>query len=135
MEHQHQTPGLAQISPRPLGLVQGPMGAGFKGLIGPLLNLLIKGPIQQRHQPVALPHLRQHWLAWIGPGGSRPQGVAQGLQVGPPPGKARPIGGQTQLGGQGRLQGKTLAWAWQLASKPARWAPPGRPQPARGESH
>jgi hypothetical protein len=82
-----------------LGLLQGPIGTGFKGLLGELINLLIKGPIQQRHQPVALPHLRQHGLAWIGPGGSRPQGVAQGLQVGPPPGKARPIGGQTQLGG------------------------------------
>jgi hypothetical protein len=47
MEHQHQALGLAQFSPRPLGLVQGPMGAGFKGLTGSLINLLIKGPIQE----------------------------------------------------------------------------------------
>jgi hypothetical protein len=47
MEHQHQALGLAQFSPRPLGLVQGPTGAGFKGLVGSLINLLIKGPIQE----------------------------------------------------------------------------------------
>ena len=123
VEHEHQAPGLAQIAPRREGMGQG------------LIDWPIKGPIKERQQPLPWPQIRQDGLALIGPKGRHPQRVPQGLEVGAPPGPAWPKRGQTQLGGQGRLQGKTLAWGWQLVSKPVHWAHPARPLPARGRSH